>query len=205
MISKNEFILKFTSIIICLFFITACGTTSTTPTAKTILKQQKVQEEKDIKIAECDVKNAPDWYLKLPDGENVVAYYPAYAEGDTIEKAKKQAIFEAQKDLAAALGAKLSQQTKEFIMQVGSDTIANDLDEVTKRVISEQSVAGYTQKELAPFTCKSKKIKVYILLEYVLGSENKILVEQIKKDKKLESDLRRSKAFTELEEEINKS
>ena len=46
---------------------------------------------------------------------------------------------------------------------------------------------------------------VYVLLEYVLGSENKVLMEKIKQDKALEAELRRSKAFQELEEEINKA
>ena len=205
MFLKKNYILNLTFVLMCLFFVSACGTTGTTPTSKQIIKDQKKQEEKAIDKADCTVENAPDWYLSPPDGENVVAYYPAFAEKNTIERAKKQAIFEGQKDLASALGAKLSIQTKEFIMEVGTETIANDLDEVTKRVVAEQSVAGYTLKEVEAFTCETKNIMVYVLLEYVLGSENKILIEKIKQDKTLEAELRRSKAFEELEEEINKA
>ena len=90
-------------------------------------------------------------------------------------------------------------------MEVGTDVITNDLDEVTKRVIAEQSVAGYTLKEIEPFNCDSANVMVYVLLEYVLGSENKVLMEKIKQDKALEAELRRSKAFQELEEEIEKA
>ena len=205
MFLKINGIVNLTFILICLFFVSACGTTGTTPTAKQIIKDIKEKEKEEIKVAECDVKNAPKWYLTPPDGKNVVAYYPAFGERDSIEAAKKHAILEAQKDLASALGAKLSQQTKEFIMEVGTDTITSDLDQVTKRVIAQQSVAGYTQINTKAYTCKTKKIKVYVLLEYVLGSENKVLMEKIKQDKALEAELRRSKAFEELEEEINKA
>jgi len=187
-----------------LFIINACSS-STTPTAKQILKKEKEQEKAAIDKTECTIDNAPKWYLNPPDGANVVAYYPAFAEKNTIERAKKQAIYEAQKDLADALGARLSSQTKEWIMEVGTDTIANDLDQATKKVVAEQSVAGYTLKEVDAFNCKSKNVMVYVLLEYVLGSENKVLMEKIKQDKALESELRRSEAFKELEEEINKN
>ena len=201
----RKFFIQLNCFLLVIIFLASCAGNNATPTAKQIIKKQEEDAKAAIAKTECTIDNAPEWYLNPPDGANVVAYYPAFAEKSTLERAKKQAIFEAQKDLASALGAKLSSQTKEFIMEVGTDVITNDLDEVTKRVIAEQSVAGYTLKEIEPFNCDSANVMVYVLLEYVLGSENKVLMEKIKQDKALEAELRRSKAFQELEEEINKA
>ena len=68
-----------------LFIINACSS-NTTPTAKQILKNEKEQEKAAIDKTECTIDNAPKWYLSPPDGANVVAYYPAFAEKNTIER-----------------------------------------------------------------------------------------------------------------------
>ena len=86
-----------------------------TPTAKQIIKKQ--EEEEKAAIGKQNVQyNAPKWYLNPPDGANVVVYYPAFVK-IYIRKAKNKQ-FKAQKDLASALGAKLSSQTKNLLWKL---------------------------------------------------------------------------------------
>ena len=40
MFLKKNYILNLTFVLMCLFFVSACGTTGTTPTAKQIIKDQ---------------------------------------------------------------------------------------------------------------------------------------------------------------------
>ena len=201
MIKKN-LILIFYSILLGVF-LTSCGTSTIKIPAEGDIPPEVVDE-----INQCIIKETPKWYTVYPDvkdedGKIVKTYHSGTTVRDRLEDAKRFAIYEAQKNLAESIGARMNLRTKEFLAYDGSDLIANDLDEVVKRIIAEQSVGGYNILETHFATCESAKIVGWALLEYDLDNEDKVLVEEISKEPDLAIDLRRSQAFEELEEEIN--
>ena len=165
----------------------------------------------DVPVVEknkCIIDETPEWYTIYPDGKDkdgkvVKTYHSGQTERDRLEDAKRFAIYEAQKNLAESIDARLNLRTKEFLAYDGSDLIANDLDEVVKRIVAEQSVGGYNILETHFATCESTKFIGWALLEYDLDNEDKVLVEEINNEPDLAIELRRSQAFQELEEELN--
>ena len=186
-------------------FLTSCG-----PSTIQIPPDGEIPPDVQDKINQCILKETPKWYTVYPDGKDeegkvVKTYHSGQTIRDMLEHAKRFAVYEAQKNLAESIGARLNLRTKEFLAYDGSDLIANDLDEVVKRIVAEQSAGGYSILETHFATCESAKIVGWALLEYDLGNENKILVEEINSEPDLAIELRRSEAFQELEEELNKA
>ena len=114
--------------------------------------------------------NTPEWYLKLPDGKNIVAYYAGFGSATNIKVAGELALTNALKDLASALGAKLSQQTKEFIDEVAEELITNT-EEITRRVVSQQSIGGFKIVRNEEHSCGQEFFCSYILIEYPLSAD----------------------------------
>ena len=52
---------------------------------------------------------------------------------------------------------------------------------------------------------QGKQYRAYVLLQYPIGKANKVLVDQVKKNRVLEGKLRATKAFKDLEEEIKQA
>ena len=75
---------------------------------------------------------------------------------------------------------------------------------LTSNLITEVNVAGYDQED-AKVLSQGNKYRVYVLLKYPVGKANRLLVDQVKKNRILEGKMRASKAFKELEEEIQRN
>lgn len=187
-----------------LFFLAACATTSGPEMiAKKMEKEEKKEEEKVEKI----VVDIPEWYLAPPDGKGVVGYFPGQGESKSVQAAIDIAKLEAQEDLANALNAKISSQVKKFISQagIGSDaTLVGEFESVTKGVVAETSVAGWSLKE-SEVQAQGTNYIAYVLLEYIYGSENVLLQQKIKQDQTMLTSVKATEAYAELEEEIKKA
>ena len=78
------------------------------------------------------------------------------------------------------------------------------MTEVTKAVVAEAQVGGWALDK-SEFQSKGTNYIAYVLIKYPYGAANKILMQQIKTKQAAEAKLRASKAFQELEEEIDKA
>ncbi len=198
MIKKNIILISYS--ILLGFFLTSCGD----PNIKVA--------EVDVPVVEknkCILDETPKWYTKYPDGKDkdgkvVKSYHVGYSENETIEHAKSNSIYEAQKSLGQSINARMNSRSEEFLAFSGSDTIAADLDDAIRRVVLDVSVGGYIIQETHLSTCNSIYFQAWTLLEYDLENEKKVLVEEVNKEPDLALELRRSKAFEDLEEELNK-
>jgi hypothetical protein len=196
--------LRLLNSLLILFFLAACATTSG---PEMIAKKIEKEEKKEEKNVEQVVADIPEWYLSPPDGKGVVGYFPGQGESKTVQAAIDIAKLEAQEDLANALNAKISSQVKKFISQagIGSDaTLIGEFESVTKGVVAETSVAGWSLKE-SELQSKGTNYIAYVLLEYIYGSENVLLQQKIKQDQTLLTSVKATEAYAELEEEIKKA
>lgn len=187
-----------------MLFLVACGAPSG---PEMVIKSMEEKEKKEEKKVEKIVVDIPEWYLSPPDGKGAVGYFPGQGVSKSVQAAIDIAKLESQEDLANALNAKISSQVKKFISQagIGSDAVlVGEFESVTKGVVAETSVAGWSLKE-SEVQASGDDYIAYVLLEYIYGSENALLQQKIKQDQTLLTSVKATEAYAELEEEIKKA
>ena len=171
-----------------------------------VMAQEQVKQEARVEAVDETVSELPDWYLNLPQDANSV-YAAGTATSPDLQLAMDKATLNAKRTLADRINSLLSSKMKEFMTESGQgeDTIVlTEVERVTSNLITEVNVAGYSQTE-AKVLPQGGQYRSYVLLQYPLGKANRLLVDQVNKSKVLESKLRASKAFQDLEEEIKRA
>lgn len=167
---------------------------------------EMAKEEARVEAMEETLSDLPSWYLNVPQDDNKV-YAVGTATSRDLQLALDKSILNAKRSLADRINGVLSSKMKSFVSEVGSgeDTeVISEVERVTTSLITEVNVAGYIQKD-AKLMSKGGEYRSFVLLEYPLGSANRILVDQVKKNQILNTRLRSSKAFQDLEDEIKKA
>lgn len=170
--------------------------------AWTAQQEQKKQEDR-IQNVKASVDDLPSWYASPPNDETSI-YAPGTGASSDLQFAEDKAVLGAKRALADRINSKLSSKMKEFVSESGAGENAQVMAEserVTSNLITEVNLSGYTvtQKKYVPV---GTQYRAYVLLQYPLGTANRILVDQVKKNNLLEGKLRASKAFQDLETEI---
>ena len=115
-----------------------------------------------------------------------------------------KATIAAKRSLAEKLDSTISSKTKQFAKEIGMDELTelySELEQVTINSVKEANIVGFKEYKSKTLAVGSK-YRTYYVLEYPLGSANKILISQIKNNALLEGSLHASKAYKELEKEI---
>jgi len=160
-------------------------------------------EKQKAKIASETIKEVPKWFKKLPKSKKFL-----YAKGTQISSDMQMSIdkatLAAKRSLAEKLDSTISSKTKSFAKEVGMDELTElytELEQVTINTVKEANIVGFKEYK-SKTTATGSKYRTYFVLEYPLGSANKILISQIKNNALLEGSLQASKAYKELEKEI---
>ncbi len=182
-------------------FLGACATPKPgTPEA------EMAKQEARVEATEEAVDELPDWFLNPPSDEGSV-YAAGTATSTDLQLAVDKGILNAKRTLADRINGLMSSKMKEFVSETGSgdDTeVISEVERVTTNLITEVNVAGYKRVE-SKIISQGKQYRSYVLLQYPSGAANKILVDQVKKNRVLDSKLRASKAFQDLEDEIKRA
>jgi hypothetical protein len=171
-----------------------------------VRKQEEEQQKTAVKNVETAISKTPSWYLQPPQDANAI--YTAGAESSPdMQMAVDMAVLSAKRALAFQLGARTSAMMKDFAGQTGQTgnvDVEREIDRVTKSVAAEINLAGFI-REKSEIIAEGKNFKAFVLLRYPIGDANKIVADQIKKSKVLDTKLKASKAFQDLEQEIEKA
>lgn len=182
--------------------LTACAQPEPgSPAAAAAAERQK--EETRISTVKATVDETPSWFLNPPREDNAI-YAPGTATSSDMQLAMDKAVLSAKRTLADTLSSMLSSKMKQFISESGAGedaTVLSETERVTTNLITETTLAGYsrTQAKVVP---QGNQYRAYVLLQYPTGSANKVLMDRVKQERVLESKLRSSKAFQDLEQEI---
>lgn len=162
-----------------------------------------IAEKQKTEIAKKAIKETPKWFKKLPKSKKFL-----YAKGTQISPDMQMSIdkatLAAKRSLAEKLESTISSKTKSFAKEVGMDELTElytELEQVTINTVKEANIVGFKEYKSKTIATGSK-YRTYFVLEYPLGSANKILISQIKNNALLEGSLQASKAYKELEKEI---
>jgi hypothetical protein len=82
--------------------------------------------------------------------------------------------------------------------------VINELERVTKNLIADTDVSGYSLVENVVQSA-GNQFRAYVLLKYNDEEASKVLVNRLKKDRMLMAKLRSNSAFKELDENVEKS
>ena len=93
---------------------------------------------------------------------------------------------------------------KDFTAEIGNaDGVNRDIERTTKLLIAQVNLVGI-QRIHFETRHEGRGFRTFVQLRYSLDDSNRLLIQKIQSDKKLEMALRKSAAFRELEESVDK-
>ena len=165
-----------------------------------------ILEHKSKKV-EKTIVEIPKWYKKLPKEDDII-FTAGAATAPDLQLSVDLATMNAKYVLADRINGKMDAMTKSFVTRLGTDddinaTTLTEVEKVMKNVIASVDVAGY-YPEKTEVHSSGAQYTAYVLLKYSDAEAQKIIINRIKKDQMVYSKLRSTKAWIELENEVNK-
>jgi hypothetical protein len=114
------------------------------------------------------------------------------------------AMLSAKRLLIQNLGELISSRMTEFASQTnsGDDTVLNkEIERLTKTLIAEVQLNGYTRDRISVIP-NGREYQTYVRLRYPTEELKKLMAKEVKKNNIMATKVRKTKAFEELEKEI---
>lgn len=164
---------------------------------------EAAKEAEKRKMVEINISNAPEWFLRDETGADAI--YVTATEGSVdMQLSIDMAMMSAKRLLSNSLGEVISSRMTEFASQTtsGDDLVLNkEIERITKTMISEVLLNGYTRDRIQVIP-NGKEYQTYVRLRYPTEELKKVLAKEIKKNNIMAAKVRKTKAFEELEKEI---
>ena len=178
--------------------VAACDKTPPeTAMSKQMFEYQSAQVEKQI-------DEMPGWYTNIPTEEDAV-YAVGTAVTPDLQLAVDIAVLSAKTTLADRVDSRIRSQLKLFKTKLGStdfdSRVQNNFEQVTRNLIADADVAGYTIKE-NKVVQNGTQYRAYVLLEYKNAVANKVIQTRIAQNEFLLEKLRETRAFKELDDNV---
>jgi len=172
-------------------------------TPEFVQKKEEDQQKATVETVKQTISKVPVWYTTPPVDINSI-YQGATESSPDLQRSVDKAVMTAKSQLASKLGDRVSQKIRDFATETGTvndEQIVRTIETTRQSVALDVNVAGYVL-EKSEVVQENGRYRAYVLLRYPLGENNKVIVAQVKKNAVLDSKLRASKAFEELEREI---
>ena len=169
-------------------------------------KKEADQQKATADAVKQTLSNIPTWFT-APPTDPAYIYQTATAVSPDLQGASDVALLTARRELASKLGDRVSRLITDFATQSGAannPTLNRDIESVGKQVAADVNLAGY-ELEKNSFVQDGGLYRAYVLIRYPIGENNKVVVAQVKKNAAIDAKVRKSKAFEELEREIEAS
>ena len=194
--------MKFWSVLIIGMLVLGCASNPAPGTTAAAAAQEEEKQERQKTIQETAVDEAPDWYVTPPVSDTAL-YGIGEALQDTLKAARRASVLSAQADLASRVEGYVKGKTEAMFDSETFEALGVDqfITDVIKSVTGPTQLSGLTVLD-SKFVAVEGKIQAYAIVEYPVGVANRALVDELKRDQRLDQEARRSKAFAELEEEL---
>ena len=172
-------------------------------TPEFVQKKEEDQQKAAVETVKQTISKIPVWYTTPPVDVNSI-YERGTESSPDLQRSVDKAVMSAKSQLASKLGDRVSQKIRDFATETGTvndEQIVRTIETTRQSVALDVNVAGYVL-EKSEVVQENGRYRAYVLLRYPLGENNKVIVAQVKKNAVLDSKLRASKAFEELEREI---
>ena len=191
--------------------LTACASTQeklskAVPDASSAQRAEAAKEEERRKAVETNISKTPDWFLQ--NDNNPDAIYVTATEGAVdMQLSIDMAMLSAKRLLTQNLGELISSRMTEFATQTNSGddiTLSKEIERLTKTLIAEVQLNGYTRDRITVIP-NGREYQTYVRLRYPTEELKKMMAKEVKKNNIMATKVRKTKAFEELEKEIEAS
>jgi len=150
---------------------------------------------------EKQIDDMPKWYTNIPKEDDAV-YAVGTAVTPDLQLSVDIAVLSAKTTLADRVDSRIRSQLKTFKSKLGStdfdSNVAVEFEQVTRNLIADADVAGYTVKENV-IVQNGTQYRSYVLLEYKNEVANRVIQTRLAKNNVLLSKLKSTQAWKELD------
>ena len=177
--------------------LTACGTFETS--TKVDLKAP----EFGSKPSQGDEVKYPDWFTEKDKDGALYAVATEYSKD--FQFAVDKAMLSAKRELAANFSSHTSAMLKDYAAEVGEldSSVVREIDRTTKLVVSNVNLVG-VQRTKYRVQYEKDGYRAFVKLRYATDDSNKLLIQEVKRNRQLNAKLQASKSFKELESSVEK-
>ena len=180
--------------------LSACGANNPKSVVDTPeIRYQTAKVERAVSIV-------PDWYKKMREKKGSI-FTVGTATAPDLQLAVDIATLNGKVVLADRINGKLKAMTKSWIAKFGQSDVdarvMTEIEKVAKNVSANVDVAGYNPVK-TDVTTAGTQYRAFVLLEYSDKEAQKIIFNRLRKDRLVYSRIRSTKAWEELEEQVNK-
>ena len=173
------------------------------PDAGAAQRAEAAKEAERRKAVETNISKTPDWFLQ--NDSNTDAVYVTATEGAVdMQLSIDMAMLSAKRLLTQNLGELISSRMTEFASQTNSGDDINlnkEIERLTKTLIAEVQLNGYTRDRILVIP-NGREYQTYVRLRYPTEELKKMMAKEVKKNNIMATKVRKTKAFEELEKEI---
>jgi hypothetical protein len=146
----------------------------------------------------------PNWYTDTPKKDDQALYAVASEYSKDFQFSVDKAMLSAKRELASNFSSHIDGMMKDFGAELGDvdSSVVNDINRTTKLVISRVNLVG-VQRVNFKVVHEKAGYRSFVKLRYATDESNRLLLNEIKRNRKLSAKLEASKSFKELEESVN--
>ena len=188
-----------------MFALSACSSTQDKAMPGTTDQVNVTYAYKRDRVKE-QIDQIPDWFKEQPeDTDNI--FSAGTSVTPDMQFSIDAAVLNAKVVLADRINSRLRSQAKQFKAKVGSGdldaSVMSEFERAVKNIIADTDVSGYNMREV-DVVPHGTQYRAYVLLEYSDAEARKILTNRLRKDKLLYQKLSATKAWKELDNEVEK-
>jgi hypothetical protein len=145
----------------------------------------------------------PDWYVdKVKEGDTAL-YAVASEYSKDFQFAVDKSMLSAKRELASNFSSHIDAMFKDYVAEIGDvdSSTVQEINRTTKLIVSRVNLIG-VQRTNFKVIHEKDGYRAYVKLRYIADQSNKLLVQEVKKNRKLSAKLDASKSFQELENSI---
>ena len=115
-----------------------------------------------------------------------------------------KATLSAKRELASNFSSHVESMMKDYVSEVGEadQSTIQEINRTTKLVVARVNLIG-VQRTNYKVVHEKEGYRAFIKLRYAADESNRLLVQEVRKNRKLNAKLESSKAFKELEQSID--
>jgi hypothetical protein len=182
--------------------VAGCSSSMPSQQEMALMAAQK-QQEAQTQYTKIAVEEAPPWYLMPPNDKGYV-YGAGTATSADMQFATDKAALTAKRMVADQVHSKLSADLKDYLEESGGAALPQASlrgERVIRDVVAEVDLVGFEvvqRKVVAAGT----GFRAFVLIRYPVVAIDRQVVSDVKQDGELDARLHASKAFQDLEKEI---
>ena len=150
-----------------------------------------------------DEVNYPEWYTKNTDDKALYAVASEYSKD--MQFAVDKAMMSAKRELASNFSSNMSSMMKDYAAEAGqlNNDVLREINRTTKVVVSEVNLIGVHRTNFQ-IDREGTGFRAWVKVRYAVDDTNKLLLEEIRRNRALSLKLESSKSFKELENNVDK-